>query len=95
MIDWTERKRYWRDTKWQMVATLAPYLLAVLLVPLYAESLNSKRILGMPLGYFAVCHGLLVIAAVVMMRFDSSEMGQNMTEVVAYGTAAMIERTAA
>jgi uncharacterized protein YbjQ (UPF0145 family) len=25
--------------------------------------------------------------AVVMMRFDSSEMGQSMTEIVAYGTA--------
>jgi uncharacterized protein YbjQ (UPF0145 family) len=32
--------------------------------------------------------------AVVMMRFDSSEMGQAMTEVVAYGTAATIERNA-
>jgi uncharacterized protein YbjQ (UPF0145 family) len=32
--------------------------------------------------------------AVVMMRFDSSEMGQTMTEVVAYGTAAIIERNA-
>jgi uncharacterized protein YbjQ (UPF0145 family) len=32
--------------------------------------------------------------AIVMMRFDSSEMGQNMTEVVAYGTAAIIEKTA-
>src|ERR1700687_1955602 len=31
--------------------------------------------------------------AVVMMRFDSSEMGQTMTEVVAYGTAAIIEKT--
>ncbi len=31
--------------------------------------------------------------AVVMMRFDSSELGQAMTEVVAYGTAAIIERT--
>ena len=30
--------------------------------------------------------------AVVMMRFDSSELGQTMTEVVAYGTAAIIER---
>ena len=29
----------------------------------------------------------------VMMRFDSSEIGQTMTEVVAYGTAAIIERT--
>jgi uncharacterized protein YbjQ (UPF0145 family) len=32
--------------------------------------------------------------AVVMMRFDSSEMGQTMTEVVAYGTAAVVERSA-
>jgi len=32
--------------------------------------------------------------AVVMMRFDSSEMGQTMTEVVAYGTAAIIEGSA-
>jgi uncharacterized protein YbjQ (UPF0145 family) len=33
--------------------------------------------------------------AVVMMRFDSSELGQTMTEVVAYGTAAIIERSSA
>src|SRR5437867_5104117 len=32
--------------------------------------------------------------AVVMMRFDSSEMGQTMTEVVAYGTAAVVEKSA-
>jgi len=31
--------------------------------------------------------------AVVMMRFDSSELGQTMTEVVAYGTAAVIEKS--
>jgi uncharacterized protein YbjQ (UPF0145 family) len=31
--------------------------------------------------------------AVIMMRFDSSEMGQTMTEVVAYGTAAIVERS--
>lgn len=29
--------------------------------------------------------------AVLMMRFDSSEIGQMMTEVVAYGTAALVE----
>ena len=32
--------------------------------------------------------------AVVMMRFDSSEIGQTMAEVVAYGTACIVERTA-
>ena len=30
--------------------------------------------------------------AVVMMRFDSSEIGQTMTEIVAYGTAAIVGR---
>ncbi|AIY41588.1 PlcB [Collimonas arenae] len=29
--------------------------------------------------------------AVVMMRFDSSEMGQTMSEIVAYGTAVIID----
>ncbi len=29
--------------------------------------------------------------AIVMMRFDSSEMGQTMSEVVAYGTAVILE----
>jgi uncharacterized protein YbjQ (UPF0145 family) len=32
--------------------------------------------------------------AIVMMRFDSSEMGQTMSEVVAYGTAVIIEPVA-
>lgn len=30
--------------------------------------------------------------AVVMMRFDGSEIGQTMSEVVAYGTAAVVEK---
>ena len=30
--------------------------------------------------------------AIVMMRFDSSEIGQNMSEVLAYGTAVVIEK---
>lgn len=29
--------------------------------------------------------------AIVMMRFDSSEMGQTMSEIVAYGTAVVVE----
>jgi uncharacterized protein YbjQ (UPF0145 family) len=37
---------------------------------------------------------LMQANAVVMMRFDSSEMGQTMSEVVAYGTAVIIEPVA-
>ncbi|MGH7727664.1 MAG: YbjQ family protein [Vulcanimicrobiaceae bacterium] len=32
--------------------------------------------------------------AVVMMRFDSSELGQTMSEIVAYGTAVVLEPAA-
>jgi uncharacterized protein YbjQ (UPF0145 family) len=30
--------------------------------------------------------------AVVMMRFDSAEIGQTMSEIVAYGTAVVVDR---
>jgi uncharacterized protein YbjQ (UPF0145 family) len=30
--------------------------------------------------------------AIIMMRFDSAEIGQTMSEIVAYGTAARVER---
>ncbi len=30
--------------------------------------------------------------AIVMVRFDSGEVGQNMSEIVAYGTAVVIEK---
>ena len=33
--------------------------------------------------------------AIIMMRFDSSEIGQTMSEIVAYGTAVVIEPVAA
>ena len=32
--------------------------------------------------------------AVVMMRFDSSEIGRSMSEIVAYGTAVVVEEIA-
>jgi uncharacterized protein YbjQ (UPF0145 family) len=37
---------------------------------------------------------LMQANAIVMMRFDSSEMGQTMSEVVAYGTAVIIDPVA-
>jgi uncharacterized protein YbjQ (UPF0145 family) len=38
---------------------------------------------------------LLGANAIVAMRFDSSEMGNQLTEVVAYGTAVVVDRAAA
>jgi uncharacterized protein YbjQ (UPF0145 family) len=37
--------------------------------------------------------GLLGADAVVGVRFDSSEIGQQLTEIVAYGTAVTVDRT--
>ena len=37
---------------------------------------------------------LLGADGVIGMRFDSSEMGQQLTEIVAYGTAVRLERVA-
>jgi uncharacterized protein YbjQ (UPF0145 family) len=31
---------------------------------------------------------------IIMMRFDSAEIGQTMSEIVAYGTAVVLEKTA-
>jgi uncharacterized protein YbjQ (UPF0145 family) len=36
---------------------------------------------------------LLGANAVIAMRFDSSEMGQQLTEIVAYGTAVVVRPT--
>jgi uncharacterized protein YbjQ (UPF0145 family) len=33
--------------------------------------------------------------AIIMMRFDSAEIGQTMSEIVAYGTAAVVEPVSA
>jgi uncharacterized protein YbjQ (UPF0145 family) len=35
---------------------------------------------------------LLGATGIVSMRFDSSEMGQGLTEIVAYGTAVVVDR---
>jgi uncharacterized protein YbjQ (UPF0145 family) len=32
--------------------------------------------------------------AIIMMRFDSAEIGQTMSEIVAYGTAVVLEPVA-
>jgi putative solute:sodium symporter small subunit len=69
MIERKDRKPYWRHTKWQMLASLIPFLVALVTFPLYAEQLNAKRFLGFPLGYFLVCHGLVLIAFVIIASF--------------------------
>ena len=69
MIERNERKLYWRHTKVQMLTTLLPFVLAMIALPLYSETLNDKRFIGVPLGYFLVCHGLIIIAVVTAAVF--------------------------
>ena len=69
MIEWSERKTYWRNTKMQMLTSLVPFLLVLIVLPLYADVLNDMRVFGIPLGYFLACHGLLIIAFVTVAVF--------------------------
>ena len=69
MIERKERKPYWQHTKWQMVASLVPFLAVCIILPLYAGRLNANRFLGFPLGYFLALHGIFVIAAITVASF--------------------------
>jgi len=64
-----ERKPYWRHTKWQMLASLIPFLLVVFILPLYAEKLNTNKFLGFPLGYFLGLHGIVLIGIFTIAAF--------------------------
>jgi putative solute:sodium symporter small subunit len=69
MIERKERKPYWRHTKRQMLRSLLPFLLTLIVLPVYADRLNNAKILGFPAGYFLVCHGLIVIGFVTVISF--------------------------
>lgn len=69
MIEHAERRAYWRHTKWQMLASLGPFLLVVIILPLYADSLNVHKFLGFPLGFFLAAHGLFFLAVVTVAAF--------------------------
>lgn len=69
MIERKERKPYWRHTKWQMLASLVPFLAVIVILPLYAESLNATRFMGFPLGFFLAAHGLFLIAVITVASF--------------------------
>ncbi|WP_439541126.1 DUF4212 domain-containing protein [Hyphomicrobium sp.] len=69
MIERRERKPYWRHTKWQMIASLVPFLTVIIVLPLYAEQLNSSKFMGFPLGYFLCLHGLVLIAVITVASF--------------------------
>ena len=73
MIERKERKPYWRDTKWQMLASLLPFVAAMIVLPIYAEQLNQSRFLGFPLGYFLAAHGFFLIAVVTVAKFLTIE----------------------
>lgn len=59
----------------------------------YSQMLEEAR--RHALDRLAENAGLMGADAVVAMRFDSSELGETMTEVVAYGTAVRLARPAA
>ena len=69
MVEPEENTPYWRHTKWQALASLIPFFAIVVVLPLYAEQLNSKSFLLFPLGYFLAAHGFFVLAIVTVASF--------------------------
>lgn len=69
MIERKERKPYWRSTKWQLLATLVPFLALVIVLPMYVQDLNGDRFMGFPLGYFLITHGFFVISVVTVASY--------------------------
>jgi uncharacterized protein YbjQ (UPF0145 family) len=57
-------------------------------VPQYTELLEDSR--RQAIDRLVQNAAVLGANAVVGMRFDSSEIGQNLTEIVAYGTAVVV-----
>ena len=52
-----------------MIASLLPFLLVVVILPMYAVNLNRNKFLGFPLGYFLSLHGIVLIAVVTVASF--------------------------
>jgi len=69
MMERKERKPYWKHTKWQMLASVVPFLILIIVLPLYAESLNTEKFLGFPLGYFLSAHGIVIVAIFTIASF--------------------------
>ena len=61
-------------------------------IPEYTSMLEKAR--GQAMERLAAHAAKLGGNAVVMMRFDSSEMAETMSEIVAYGTAVTVRPTA-
>ncbi len=73
MIESDERKPYWRHTKWQMMISIVPFMVLAIILPAYAEQLNSNKFLGFPLGYFLAGHGLWLIGLFTVAAFVNQQ----------------------
>ena len=52
-----------------MLASLVPFLIVMIVLPLYAPDLNRSRFMGFPLGYFLSLHGMILIAVITVASF--------------------------
>lgn len=69
MLEKSERRPYWRSTKWGMAITLVPLIGLHLASILFVDQLNSNPFLGFPLGYFMCAHGVVIFALAAVGTF--------------------------
>ncbi|HFB2048168.1 MAG: DUF4212 domain-containing protein [Hyphomicrobiaceae bacterium] len=68
-----EQRTYWRHTKLRVFSSLLLFLVPVLILPLYIESLNNYQILGFPLGYLVVGHGVWIFAFSTIITYNKQQ----------------------
>jgi putative solute:sodium symporter small subunit len=63
------RHLLWRRTRRLTALLLAMWLLATLVSPWFARSLNARHIAGLPLGYWLAAQGLLVFFLLIIVVY--------------------------
>ena len=59
------REAYWNKTRTLMWTIMAIWLVASLIIPAFADSLNNIVILGFPLGFYMAAQGSLVVFVIL------------------------------
>lgn len=69
MLDHRQRKPYWRETKFLVIVSLVLPGLLLIAAPFLVERLGGMRVFGLPLPYFALAHGVVLVLVGAGMRF--------------------------
>lgn len=62
-------KAHWRQTRLLMWACLALWFLFAFVIHAFAPALNTKELIGFPLGYYMAAQGAMIVFAAVVFWY--------------------------